>query len=548
VDHQNFLGVSAGAMALLRNSPSSAEIEAEIERRRIELERETTLRNADAIRARCKTLIGFVREAWPHVVHGQPYVHGWHIDILAAHLEAVTYGTLLAHGLDNRIWANVPPGMMKSLLFGVLWPAFEWGPMNKPHMQYLTTSWSGFYADRDAGKMYDLINSEWYQTLWGDQVGDISGGRTYFRNTKGGFRQAMPFGSLTGGRADRVIIDDPHSTEGAESDADRETATRIFRESVPSRINDIRYSAILGIMQRLRPDDLSGVIDSMRLPYLRIVLPMRLDPKRRFVSPLGAKFSDPRTQPGEFIFPERYPQAYVERVLELQMTAYAIAGQHEQEPTPREGGMFKRHWFIHRIKIPPVGIRWVTHFDLAATEEIFSQTGTARTAGVLMGATWPRSDGKIYIADCRAERLEIVDSWLKVIAAEHNSWAIRQRGSYEISLPQDPGQSGKTQKRGLGISLAGYDVNFVIEGAEGSKPTRATALAAQAEIGNVILVEGTAPEQGAWITPFLDEICLFPAKPNDRGDAASGAYSRLLKPPRYRPQFASNQPLALYGR
>jgi hypothetical protein len=48
----------------------------------------------------------------------------------------------------------------------------------------------------------------------------------------------MPFASLTSGRGNRVIIDDPHSTEQVESDADRERAERIFRESVTSRLND----------------------------------------------------------------------------------------------------------------------------------------------------------------------------------------------------------------------------------------------------------------------------------------------------------------------
>lgn len=56
---------------------------------------------------------------------------------------------------------------------------------------------------------------------------------------------------MTGGRGDRVKVDDPHSTETAESDAERKTAVRIFREGITDRLNDITSSAMVIIMQRL---------------------------------------------------------------------------------------------------------------------------------------------------------------------------------------------------------------------------------------------------------------------------------------------------------
>ena len=64
----------------------------------------------------------FIQRAWPVVEPSTRYVHGWHIDAIAAHLEAVTSGEI------NRLLINVPPGTMKSLAVGVLWPAWEWGP------------------------------------------------------------------------------------------------------------------------------------------------------------------------------------------------------------------------------------------------------------------------------------------------------------------------------------------------------------------------------------------------------------------------------------
>lgn len=51
-----------------------------------------------------RSLADFVREAWHVVEPGTPYVHGWHVDAIAEHLEAVTAGQI------TRLLINVPPG------------------------------------------------------------------------------------------------------------------------------------------------------------------------------------------------------------------------------------------------------------------------------------------------------------------------------------------------------------------------------------------------------------------------------------------------------
>ena len=53
-------------------------------------------RRADVARDReeCKNLRTFVQRAW-HVLEPEaPYVHGWHMDAIADHLEAVTNGKI----------------------------------------------------------------------------------------------------------------------------------------------------------------------------------------------------------------------------------------------------------------------------------------------------------------------------------------------------------------------------------------------------------------------------------------------------------------------
>lgn len=292
-----------------------------------------------------ESLAEYVQRAWHVVEPGSEYVHGWHIDFICAHLEAITDGVTLDNGMFyNRLLINVPPGTMKSLLTNVFWPSWEWGPRNMPHLRYVCTSHSQNLAVRDSTKMRRLIQSDWYQARWGDRVkltGDQNA-KTKFENTATGFREAVAFESMTGVRGDRVIIDDPHSVDSAQSDAMRQSTIETFLEAVPSRLTNPIKSSIVVIMQRLHEEDVSGVIIDKGLGYDHIMLPMRYDTGRAMPTLLGLE--DPREEEGELLFPDRFPVEVVERD-EAVMGPYATAGQFQQSPEPRGGGIIKREWW-----------------------------------------------------------------------------------------------------------------------------------------------------------------------------------------------------------
>lgn len=291
------------------------------------------------------SLASFVKAAWSVIEPGQPYVHGWHIDFICAHLEAISDGVLNADGtFYNRLLVNVPPGTMKSLLIGVFWPAWEWGPRNKPNMRYVCASHSLELAIRDSLRMRRLVTDEWYQGHWGDRVtitGDQNA-KAKFETTATGSRQACAFTGITGYRGDRVIIDDPLSVDDANSDAKREGVVTLFKEAVTSRLNNPDESAIVVVMQRLHERDVSGVILDKDMGYDHIMLPMRFDPNRACVTALG--YADPREIDGELLFEDRFPLHVVERD-EAAMGPYATAGQYAQSPEPRGGGIVKDQWW-----------------------------------------------------------------------------------------------------------------------------------------------------------------------------------------------------------
>lgn len=440
--------------------------------------------------------------AWPVLEPATPLKWGWALDAICEHLEAVTRGDL------TRLLMNVPPGSMKSLLTGVIWPAWEWGAQALASHRFLGTAHKQDLAVRDAMKCRRLIQSEWYQARWPITLTSDQNAKTKFENDRTGFREAMAFTSMTGSRGDRVILDDPLSADDANSEAALKAAELTFTEALPTRVNNDR-SAIVVIMQRLHERDTSGVILDLGLDYEHLMIPMRFEADRRCKTGIG--WQDPRAEDGELMFPERFPEAQVVS-LEKTMGSYAAAGQLQQRPAPRGGGMFKREWF-ETIPAVPVGCRWVRGWDLAATKDETS----AWTAGILIGRT---PDKRYIIADARriqGTAAEVERLIVNTAGQDKTAW-----GSVRGSLPQDPGQAGKAQAQYLIRQLAGFDYHASPE--SGDKVTRAQPFAAQAEAKNVMILEGD------WNRDFLDELAMFPAgKFKDQVDAASRAFDELVQ-------------------
>lgn len=444
-----------------------------------------------------RSLSAFVQRAWPVLEPGNPYVHGWHMDAMAAHLEAVASGEI------TRLLINVPPGMSKSTYVSVMFPAWLWGPARLPAKRILSASHEMGLSTRDSLRMRRLVESEWYQSLWPVRFASDQAQKTYYENTETGFRQASAFASLTGRRADLVVLDDPHSAESATSDIQRETTLRIFRETLPTRLNNPAESAIVVIMQRLHENDVSGEILSHDYGYESLILPMEFDPARRATTSIG--FTDPRVEDGELLFPARFPREVVERD-KIALGDYAYAGQFQQSPSPREGGDFKPG-NIEMVDALPAGLRFTRGWDLAATKKKHSDyTAAAKMA---------ESDGIVYIA--HADHFKG--------SPDEVSAAIRQYAQTDkntfTTLPDDPGQAGTWQAQAISKQLRGQRFEFTPE--SGDKITRAQPFAAQVNVGNVRMLRGD------WNQDLIAELRSFPmGAHDDMVDACSRAYNTMV--------------------
>jgi predicted phage terminase large subunit-like protein len=438
-----------------------------------------------------RKLATFVKEAWHVLEPASPYIHGWHIDCICDHLEAVTRGDI------NRLLFNIPPGTMKSLLVSVFWPAWEWGPRGLGSYRFVTASHSEVFALRDNMKMRDLIMSDWFQERWPIAMRRDQNDKRKFVNTLTGFRQATAMASLTGTRGHRVIIDDPHNVEGALSDADRTRTLRTFRETVTSRLVDPISSAIVVVMQRLHQRDVSGFILSDDYGYTHVMLPMRFEPARRCAS---AIHPDPRTTEGELLFPARFPLDIVNRD-EKMLGSHATAGQQQQRPNQRGGGILKGDWFPRWRVLPKMKEVWIFADTAQKTKErndysVFACYGL----GV---------DGLVYLIDQIRGKWEApelkrrsIDFWNKHADADYacRRMAVEDKAS-GTGLIQELQKEAKTIGK---IEAVQRSVD---------KLTRVTDATAQIEAGNVLI-----PDDAPWVADFIAECEAFTdndTHPND---------------------------------
>lgn len=490
-----------------------------------------------------QNLLDFMTNGWKALEPGMPFVTGWAVQATCEHLQAVTDGEI------KRLLINVPPGCTKSMTTSVFWPAYEWGPRGLNHFRYILAAHEQNLAIRDNVRSRDLMQNEWYQKNWGENVqfkGDVNS-KLYFENMATGWRMASSVGSgLTGYRGDRLILDDPHSIKKADSEAFREEVLRWFAETLPTRLNRPSESAIVVIMQRVHERDVSGLILAEELGYEHLMLPMEYEADRCCYSKVMPKYIeaptkelviwdnvrkawtpspegkiedarykvDPRTEDGDLLWPERFSRESVDslkKALRSWGGSYAEAGQLQQRPAPRGGGMFKKSDF-QMVDHAPEGGRTVRGWDLAGTDKKANKNA-AFTVGLKMRLV----EGSIYILD--VDRRQVSPSGVEKMIktnAQLDGFGIMQ------DFPQDPGQAGKAQKLALGKLLHGFQFCFSTE--SGSKEDRAQPLAAQAEIQNVYLVKGD------WNTQFINEASMFPnGQFKDQIDAASRAYYCLLR-------------------
>jgi predicted phage terminase large subunit-like protein len=498
-----------------------------------------------------ESLGDFTAAAWQHAGEPQNFQSNWHIDCIVDHLMAVARREIKGPG---PLIFTLPPRHMKSRGVNVFFPAWVWaqdpdptntehgllvrpGTLMGPGVRFAHLSYVSELSEEHSNACRTLIESDWYQARWGERCSLARRAVKHLSNGGGGERRAMTFQSVTGFGADIMVIDDAHDIKSVDSKAVREDVLRTWDEVLQTRLNNPQTGIFIVIMQRSHERDLVGHILAKQFNGMHVCLPAEFErdhpyvffnpnwpvPRRTNSSngtdggpKLGQPWYDFR-KAGEPLWKARFSKEELKRQYTT-LTSHAAAGQLQQRPTAREGGLFKREWFATPVKfVPPDRLELVRARDLASTYD--ENQDPDYTVGLLMGRD--HQTQIFYILNVIRGRFTPGQREKTI-----TSTAILDGRSCHIRIPQDPGGAGKFEAHHLVGLLQGYVVRTERE--EGSKEHRVNAFAAQCEHGYVKLLEG------AWNEAFIEELCAFPAGAHDdQVDAASAAFRALMRRPRF---------------
>ena len=430
---------------------------------------------------------------------GYRWMRARHHKLICQALERVFYGQ------TKRLIINIPPRYSKTELAVVNFIAWAMG--RTPDAEFIHASYSATLAANNSVQIRNLVQHEAYRAIF-PAVRLDEEAKAHWKTTAGGVMYAAGAGgTITGFGAGKhrdefggaIIIDDPHKADEARSETMRQNVIDWFQNTVESRKNSPN-TPIIVIMQRLHESDLSGwLLDGGNGEEWEHLC----------LSAIG--------EDGAALWPEKHDVATLLKMEEA--APYVFAGQYRQRPAPPDGGIFKPNNLQFVQALPAGYIRWVRGWDLASTAD-----GGDYTAGVKLGAM---SDGRFVIAHIERGRYG-ADERDRVLLAT----ATQDGRQTRVSIPQDPGQAGKSQVLYLTRQLAGFPV--VSSPESGDKVTRADPFAAQVNIGNVLVLD-----DGSWdVAALKKEMQMFPnGAHDDQIDACSRAFNELMQTPDYVARF-----------
>jgi hypothetical protein len=374
---------------------------------------------ADLDRADCEdSLYKFLQNAWKYI-DSSTFTDGWPIEAVAEHLQAVTDGDI------KRLIINIPPRCAKSSLVSVAYPAWTWAQpriwdssTSGPGVKFLHASYAQQLSLRDSTQCRRLIESPWYQNLWGDRykLSSDQNTKTRFDNDKSGSRLSTSVGSaLTGEGGNIIVVDDPNAAQEAFSEATIHATTEWWDTALSTRLNDPKTGAFIVIQQRLSEEDLTGHITSKDTGnWVHLCLPMRYEWKRHSYTSID--WNDPRgmdaegnplvavdpdgnripvsmeaekeleRREGTLLWPERFDAKTVDG-LEADQGPWTFAGQFQQRPEPKGGGIIKSEWWQpwQNEEYPAMDLIIAT-LDTAYTAKTQNDPSAMTVWGVFTGA------------------------------------------------------------------------------------------------------------------------------------------------------------------
>lgn len=433
----------------------------------------------------------FFKVAYCQLHPNQPLDLNWHHKVICDRLQEETFRILEGRPREKDLIINVPFRSTKSVLVTVIWPVWSWTV--HPLMKFINVSYSGDLANEHSGRSKDLINTQWFQWLYGDEIKirhDLSG-KQFYENTRGGYRKATGTGGqITGSGGDVILCDDPQNPQKAASEVERKNTITYYSHTLYSRLNDPEVGVRIVIQQRLHEEDLTGYLLSTRPDdHEHINIPGEItDKTKATVRPQSLL---DYYQDGLF-WPTRFNK---KQLLSYQRSLGSLqyAGQVNQLPAPAEGVIVKRSWF------PIVSPETIMRNPETEPIHFFIDSAyTAKKEGdpSAIGACFTRQN-KLYIVNMTQVWMEFPDL-IKFIQKYVTLHGYTTASKIKI----EPKASGKSIVQQL-KTISQLNV-MEAKAPTDDKVTRLNASSPIAESQRICLLEG------AWNDMFLDQVCSQP--------------------------------------
>jgi predicted phage terminase large subunit-like protein len=425
----------------------------------------------------------FVQKSFQTLNPGTPYLHNWHIDAIAWHLEQVRLGAI------KRLIINMPPRSAKSISASVAFPAFVHA--HNPTTKIIAVSYAQNLATKLHNDYRSIVSSAWYRNLFPDtRIDPKKDTEQEVRLTARGNRFATSVGGVITGRGgDIIVIDDPLKPEEAMSDARRTAVNDWYSGTLLSRLNQKKHGAIVIVTQRLHVDDLVGHVTQIDDHGWTILNLPAIAPEDQVI-PTGKGLAHGRMK-GDLLHPEREDQTVLDE-LRASIGSATFEAQYQQQPVPPSGNMFKRDWLSSYPYLP----------EVTEDDTIFQSWDTASKTGPendwSVGTTWLHSNGLYYLIDVYREKLNYPDLKAKMInkAQEYDP---------RVVLIEDAGVG-----TGLLEDLRREGIDAVAVSATKDKVTRAHIQTPKFESRRVLF-----PNFAPWLSALEAELLAFPSGRHD---------------------------------
>src|SRR4051794_10059086 len=175
-------------------------------------------------------LASFIHRSFYELNPQTPYLPNWHIELMAAKLEAVMRGEC------RRLIIALPPRQLKSHAVSVAFIAWYLG--HHPSRHVISVSYGQDLATKFARDCRTLMESTFYTSVFQTR---LAGRKAVddFTTPQLGSRMATSVGGvLTGRGGDILLIDDPLKPDEALSETRRKAVIEWYDNTLLSRLND----------------------------------------------------------------------------------------------------------------------------------------------------------------------------------------------------------------------------------------------------------------------------------------------------------------------